>query len=145
MKISKKILIAVIFVAVLIFCKNNSYAGTQELNSLDSQVKLNSDGSMDIIETGDIYVRETNTVFKNFDTQPNISNVSVIDLETMQNFTQINQEMYHVTKNCFYALPISGNKFEIAWGVGLDDSSDTKKYKISYTVEDAVTVYNDCS
>ena len=49
---------------------------------------------------------------------------------------KINEEMYHVTKDCYYALKNSKGMFEIAWGVGLDDYSDTRQYKISYTVKD---------
>jgi len=51
--------------------------------------------------------------------------------------------MYHVTTGCFYALPISGNKFEVAWGTGLEDSSETKKYELRYKVNDAVAIHND--
>ena len=58
-------------------------------------------------------------------------------------FTQIDEEMYHVTKNCYYALKNSKGDFEIAWGVGLDNSYDTKTYEISYTVKDAIGKYND--
>ncbi len=45
----------------------------------------------------------------------------------------------------FYALETSSDEFEIAWGVGLDNSSATKKYQIKYTIMDAVKNYNDCS
>lgn len=45
----------------------------------------------------------------------------------------------------FYALEKNSSEFEIAWGVGLDDSSATKKYQIRYTIMDAVKNYNDCS
>ena len=48
---------------------------------------------------------------------------------------------------CYYALPVSNNpsKFEIAWHVGLDNSRDTKIYKLYYTIEDATRIYNDCT
>lgn len=51
--------------------------------------------------------------------------------------------MYHVTKDCYYGLVNSNGDFEIAWGVGLDDEEDTRTYEISYTVEDAISKYND--
>ena len=51
--------------------------------------------------------------------------------------------MYHVTKDCYYGLKNNDGNFEIAWGVGLDDSRATKKYKISYKVNDAIAKYQD--
>ena len=149
MKIKKKILIAFIFIAIIFIFKNTSYAGTQRLNSLDYNATLNEDGSMDVVETWDIYISETNTLFKDFDLDSSkysgITNVKVKNLSTGEILTQIEEEMYHVTMDCYYGLKIDYDTFEIAWGVGLDNSSDTRKYQISYTVQDAVTVYNDCS
>ena len=149
MKLNKKIWIAIFFVGILLLWENCSYAGTQKLNSLDYDAKLNSDGSMDVVEVWDIDIQDTNTLFKNFELDDRkysgITNVKVKDLDTGSDLTQIDEAMYHVTKNCYYGLPISNWRFEIAWGVGLDNSSATKKYQISYTIEDVVTVYEDCS
>ena len=39
--------------AILIIFNVNSYAGTQRWNSLDYDVTVNSDGSMDVVETWD--------------------------------------------------------------------------------------------
>ena len=58
-------------------------------------------------------------------------------------FTRINEEMYHVTKNCYYGLINSNGRYEIAWGINED--SGTKTYKVHYTVKDAVKTHNDCS
>lgn len=149
MKVQKKFLIALFFTAILLMLHSISYAGSQQLNSLHYDAKLNSDGSMDVVETWDIDIEETNTIFKDFNLDAEkysgITNVEVMDLDTETKLTQIDHEMYHVTKNCYYGLPIANNKFEIAWGVGLDDDSATKKYRISYTVQDAITQYQDCS
>lgn len=149
MKLNKKVWMAIFFVGILLLLENCSYAGTQELNSLDYAAQLNSDGSMDVVETWDIHIRETNTLFKDFYLDENkysgITNVKVKDLDTGKDLTEISTEMYHVTKNCYYGLQTSYNQFEIAWGVGLDNSSATKKYQISYTIEDAITVHEDCS
>ncbi len=149
MKLNQKILVALFCVGIFLLLGNYSYAGTQKLNSLDYEAQLNSDGSMDVVETWDIYIDETNTLFKDFDLDESkysgITNVKVKDLDTGMDLREINKEMYHVTKNCYYGLPISNSQFEIAWGVGLDNSSATKKYQISYTIEDVVTVHNDCS
>lgn len=138
----------ILFVGMLFLFQNDCYAGTQRLNSLDYQVQLNMDGSMDVVETWDIYVSETNTLFKDFklDEKCNyVYSAQVKDLDTGLDLTNINQEMYHVTTGCYYALPVEMDKFEIAWGVGLDDSSANKRYQISYTINDAVKSYQDCS
>lgn len=149
MKLYKKLMIIILFFVTIIALKNTSYAGTQRLNSLDYNVQLNSDGSANVVETWNIYISQTNTLFKDFNLDSSkysgITNVRVKNMETGEELTEIFQEIYHVTRDCYYGLPIKGNKFEIAWGVGLDDSSDTRKYQISYTIQDAVKVYNDCS
>lgn len=149
MKLKRKILMVLFWLTIVMGLNHVCYAGTQRLNSIDYDVQLNGDGSMDVIETWDIYIDETNTVFKDFELDQRkysgITDVKVKNLDTGMDLTQIYEEMYHVTKDCYYGLPIPGGKFEIAWGVGLDDSSDTRKYQISYTVEDVISVYQDCS
>lgn len=51
--------------------------------------------------------------------------------------------MYHVTNGCYYGLKTNSSTFEIAWGVGMDNSTGNRKFQISYTVTDVVTDYND--
>ena len=104
---------------------------------------------MDVTETWDIQVEETNTLFKTFETDNNkytgITNVQVFEIidNKEHKFTSINEFMYHVTKNCYYGMINKNGDFEIAWGIGMDNSSDTKKYKISYTVKDVIEKYSD--
>ena len=50
---------------------------------------------------------------------------------------------YHVDSGKYYGTQNQSNDFEIGWGVGLDNSSDTQKYKIEYKVENAVSKYSD--
>lgn len=150
MKLFKKILyIFLLTISFIIIGKTSSNASYQKLNSLDFQVYINNDGSMYVIEDWDIKIEETNTLFKNFKKNKSkfsdITNIKVTDLTTGKSLTQIYEEMYHVTKDCYYALDITGNKFEIAWGVGLDNTSATKKYRIEYIVEDAISKSNDCA
>lgn len=145
----KYFLISIIFIALVILINNKSYAGTQYLNSLDYNVILNSNGDMNVVETWDIDISETNTLFKDFDLDSRkysgITDVKVEDLTSGKELVQIDEEMYHVTKDCYYGLKTDYDTFEIAWGVGLDNCSDTREYQISYTVKDAVTNYKDCS
>lgn len=122
----------------------NSYLN---LNELNFYAKINDDGSMDVVETWNIEIEDTNTLFKTFELDntkfSSIDNVKVKDVTANKEFNQIDEEMYHVTKDCYYGLVNSNGDFEIAWGVGLDDEEDTRTYEISYTVEDAISKYND--
>lgn len=148
---TRKILITLIFLAIFILIGSTkcSASGDLYLKNLDFQAQINQDGSMDVTETWDISIEDTNTLFKTFKTDKSkytsITNVEVSDItnSTEQKFQKIDNLMYHVTKNCYYGLKNDKGNFEIAWGVGLDDDSARKTYKISYTVNDAIAKYND--
>lgn len=118
------------------------------LNSIDYNVVMNKDGSMDVVETWDIKINKTNTLFKTFSLSKlkygDIENVKVKDLDNNSDLTQIQEEMYHVTTGCYYGLEVNPSTFEIAWGTGMENKSGNKRYQISYTVKDVVTDYNDC-
>ncbi len=147
---TRKIITTLIFLILFIILGNNkSNAGSLYLNNLDFDAKINQDGSMNVTETWDISINETNTLFKTFKTDKDkyssITNVQVSEIigGTEKKFTQINTLMYHVTEDCYYGLTNDDGNFEIAWGVGLDNSRATKKYKISYKVNDAIGKYQD--
>ena len=150
MKANKKIILSILFLIlfILLGC-NKSNASDLYLNNLDFNAKINQDGSMDVTETWDISVEDTNTLFKTFKTDSkkytSISNVQVTEVtgSSEKSFSQIESLMYHVTKDCYYGLKNDDGNFEIAWGVGLDDESANKIYKISYKVNDAIAKYND--
>ncbi len=152
MKLNKKIILMFLLFFVFILLLNvRSYAGTQNWDSLNFNVYVNSDGSMDVEETWNIKISNTNTLFKTFDMDSSkysgITNVQVakIDNGVEIPLTRIYQEQYHVDSGCYYALPIDSSTFEIAWYVGLDNSTDTRTYKVYYTIEDAIKIYNDCT
>ena len=150
---NKTILILVFLAIFLLGLNTKSYAGYQSWNSINYDVTLNSDSSMDVIETWDVNVEYTNTLLKNFELDnskySNITNVKVFEVVNNEPIPlqQIYEEQWHVDAGCYYALPVSNNpsKFEIAWHVGLDNSRDTKIYKLYYTIEDATRIYNDCT
>ena len=151
MKTTKKLLVSICFMFLFIILatiKSNA-SSNLHLNELAFNASINTDGSMNVTETWDIEIEETNTLFKTFKTDmskySDITNVQVSEITngSARNFTKINTLMYHVTKDSYYGMINDDGNFEIAWGVGLDDSSATKKYQISYTVEDAVAKYND--
>lgn len=146
----KKIITTLIFLILFIILGNTkSNAGSLYLDNLDFDAKINQDGSMNVTETWDISISETNTLFKTFKTD-NSKYSSITDVEVAEvtnnaekKFSKVDSLMYHVTKDCYYGMKNNDGNFEIAWGVGLDDSSATKTYKISYKVNDAIAKYQD--
>lgn len=147
---NKKIIFIFCAIFLILLLGTIKVNATLELNELKFDAQINTDGSMDVTETWDIDISETNTLFKTFKIDNSkysqITNVNVTEITSGEKyFTQIYEEMYHVTKDCYYALENSKGEFEIAWGVGLDNSSDKRKYQISYTVQDAIAKYNDYS
>ena len=84
MKANKKIILSILFLIlfILLGC-NKSNASDLYLNNLDFDVKINQDGSMDVTETWDIYISETNTLYKTF--KPDNSKYSYItDVEVRE-------------------------------------------------------------
>ena len=155
-KIKKCLVMLSIIIGILVLTtiKSNASSSSSDLylNNLNFDVKINTNGSMEVTETWDIDISDTNTLYKTFEMDSsrftNITDVKVKEVTKSgaeENFTKINQEMYHVTKNCYYGLINKNGDFEIAWGVGLDHSHKTKKYKISYIVEGAINNCQDCS
>ena len=144
-KITKKWYLIILAIFIWLILTTKSFAGDQDLNELNFTVDLQSNGDMKITEIWDVDIYDTNTLFKNFKYDSNkFENVSVTDVSTGVEFSQINELMYHVTKNCFYAMRNDDGLFEIAWGVDVNNSQ-RKKYQIEYTVKDIINMYNDCS
>ena len=152
MKRLKRFIIFIILISVCMIWKTGiSKASSSDLflNLLQFEAQIQEDGSMLVTEYWDIDIEDTNTLYKTFKLDNSrystITDVTVTDITNGQNqpFRKIDQEMYHVTKNCYYGLVNKNGMFEIAWGVGLDNSSETKEYKIQYTVEDAIAKYQD--
>ena len=68
----KKVLITTIFMMLFIlFGTIKSNAGSLYLNNLDFNAQIKNDGSMDVVETWDITVQYTNTLYKSFKTDKN--------------------------------------------------------------------------
>lgn len=144
-KITKKWYLIILAIFIWLILTTKSFAGDQDLNELNFTVDLQSNGDMKVTEIWDVDIYDTNTLFKNFKYDSNkFENVSVTDVSTGVEFSQINELMYHVTKNCFYAMRNDDGLFEIAWGVDVNNSQ-RKKYQIEYTVKDIINMYNDCS
>jgi len=121
------------------------------LNNLDFTAQINEDGSMNVVETWDIDISETNTLYKTFEIDKSkyreLKDISVTEITrgTNKAFRETKIWEYHIDKNYYFGGINQDGKYEIAWGVGLDNSSDTRIYLISYTVEDAIKKYGDCA
>lgn len=142
----------IIILAFLTFLfTTTSYAGSQKLNDLKYDVVLNQDGTADVVETWNIRVSETNTLFKTFELDSkkygSITNVEVSEIKANGEIIPFNNTgvyAYHVQKGGFYALNIPGSEFEIAWGVQVENT-ETKTYQIKYKIGNAIKTYSDCS
>lgn len=145
---NNKIGIILIFTILILCCLTTISHANLYLNNLDFKAEIDNNGNMNVVETWDIKISDTNTLFKTFNIDKTrysgITNVNVEEVDK-GNFTKTDTWAYHLTKNYFYGGMNNTNEFEICWGVGLDNSSETKTYKISYTVLDAVKKYNDCT
>lgn len=150
MKTKKFLFLIVAILFWLFLLSNKSFAGTQKWNSLDYDVTINSDGSINVVETMEVYISQTNTLFKDFKLDytkySGITDVSVMQISPNEvNLNEIYTYQYHVDPGCFYALDIGNGNFEIAWHVGLDNSQATRKYQIKYKILNPVTIYKDCT
>ena len=152
MKNKTRIMLLAIILFLTFLCLPSivSAASDFTLKQIDFNVILNQDGSMHVTETWNVKIHgTTNTLFKTFEIDSSkyksIQNVNVAEITNgkSSNFTQINNEMYHVTTDCFYALKTNSKEFEIAWGI--NKNSGNRTYQISYTVKDAIKNYNDCA
>ena len=152
MKLKNKFIFILLVAFIFIFIGTiNSKAGSLYLNKLEFDVQINNDGSMDVTETWNINISSTNTLYKTFQTDiskySGITNVNIKEVAygTEKSFIETAEWAYHVKSGYYYGTANKDNNFEIGWGVGLDNSKATKTYKISYTVKDAITKYNDYS
>lgn len=148
-KIQKIFLIIIMFVSVAFIIPEVSLAGEQELNNLEFNIELTDSGSMIVEEIWDVYIYETNTLFKTFPYDNNydaISDVSVKEIfndGSVKPFNKRDVYAYHVDEDCYHALNNEDGMFEIAWGVNEEYGSVTRKFSIMYTIENCVKIYND--
>lgn len=146
----KRILLIFVLALVLILLGETRSEASLYLDNLDFQVQINDDGSMNVVETWDIKVSDTNTLYKTFikdDTKySSIMDVSVKDITKGENniFNSASKWEYHLPKGYFFAGTNNKGENEIAWGVSIE-STTRKQYLISYRVNDVITKYNDCA
>ena len=149
MKLRKLLAMFIIIIALVLLGETKSQASLH-LKNLDFQVQINDDGSMNVVETWDIKVSDTNTLYKTFikdDTKySSIMDVSVKDISKGENniFNSASKWEYHLPKGYFFGGTNNKGENEIAWGVSIE-STTRKQYLISYRVNDVITKYNDCA
>ena len=149
MKFKKAFAVLVLALALMFLGATKSEASLY-LNNLDFDVQINEDGSMDVTETWDISVSETNTLYKTFnkDSQKysGLTNISVAEITNgmHKSFSKSNVWQYHLDKGYYFGGTNNDGKYEIAWGVSIDTTS-SRKYQIKYTVEDVIHKYADCA
>ena len=147
----KKVLLFLGILFLMVICAQTAVKAESYLylDNLEFYVKINEDASINITEYWDIEIEETNTLYKTFETDnekyTGITDVKVTEITDGRNKTFIKQNNweYHVDSGKYYGTKNEEGNFEIGWGVGLDNDYDTRKYKIEYKVENAVTKYSD--
>ena len=147
MKNKKILFIFLLAISMLVLFSSKSNASLY-LNNLEFYAEIDENGDMDVTETWNINVSDTNTLYKTFKSNDskysNITNVQVSEIGK-KDFKKTNNWAYHLTKDYYFGGINQKGDFEIAWGVGLENSSATKNYEITYTVTDVITKYNDCA
>lgn len=142
----KYVIILVIIFAILgvILCFNTDKI--QIMNKLDYNVALNEDGSMNVVETWNVYVKNTGTLFKDFynTNKYPISDISVKNLKTNEQLEDLGHEEYHVPEGKYYAEEIKNNVVEVAFGTGKKKSSGNVKFQVSYKIDNVIDSYEDC-
>lgn len=145
---NKKIIFVLIFAIIVLLGLTTKSNASLYLNNLDFYAEIDTNGNMNVTETWNIRISNTNTLYKTFeldeDKYSGITNVQVSEVGK-GNFTRTNEWAYHLTKDYYFGGINDDGKFEISFGVGLDNSSATNTYKVSYTVVDAIKKYDDCA
>lgn len=145
-----KICLAIV-ITILIIGITKTVSADLKLNTLEFEADIQENGDMKVTEYWNIRIEDTNTLYKYFKRDSTkfsgIGEVLVTDITNGRN-TKLTKDIswqYHVTKNHYYGALNKDKNFEIGWGVGLDNSTATREYKIEYTVKDAITKYEDCA
>lgn len=149
MKTRKLIGIFIVSLLLILIGTTKSDASLH-LTNLDFDVQINEDGSMDVTETWDINISETNTLYKTFEidkekyTAITDFKVSEITNGTNKEFRETNVWKHHIDENYYFGGINQDGEYEVAWGVNVT-SNAKRKYEISYRVIDAIKKYGDCA
>ncbi len=141
----------VLLICVMMISCGSVFAGSQRMKEIDYQAYIKENGDVDVVESWHIWVEGTNTLFKTFEIDSSkyteITNVKVKEISDngqAKDFRDVGEWQYTVDKDGYYGEIYEGN-FEIGWYAGLGNSSDTRKYEISYTIKDGIKKGADCA
>lgn len=150
MKIKKIWAVFIISIALILIGTTKSEASLY-LNNLDFEAQINEDGSMDVVETWDVNISDTNTMYKTLKIDKskysNLTNIVVTEITDDMNKTFKKTEVwkYNLEKDYYFGGINHDGEYEIAWGVSVGSSYARRKFQIKYTVKDVVHKYLDCS
>ena len=138
--------IVLIFFIGLAFIKSSDYEKMQIMNNLEYNVSLNEDGSMNVVETWDVYVKNIGTLFKDFENNDKfpISDVYVKNLSTNEDLRKLDYKVYNVPAGEYYVEDIGNDTVEVAFRTGMGQVEGNIKYQISYKIENVINTYKDC-
>ena len=133
------------FVFMLLFSLTTVFAGYQNINSIDYNVQINDDGSINVKERLNVYIEGFNTYYKALDSDKEYTNVKVSEIRDGEKveFEDYGEWVYHAPKDMYYGDINSDGKFEIGWGVSLENSSDTRTYEIEYKIPQMISKAKD--
>lgn len=148
---TKKIWALFIISIVLVLAGTTKSEASLYLNNLDFQAQINADGSMDVVETWDINVSDTNTMYKTFKIDKskykNLTNIVVTEITNDMNkkFQETETWRYHLEKDYYFGGINHDGEYEIAWGVSAGSYSTKRIFQIKYTIQEVVHKHLDCS
>lgn len=150
LNVKKLIQIIILTLGIIILGNIESKASSELfLNNLDFETKINQDGSMNVKEIWDIDIEDANTLYKTFVIdKTKYSSISDVKVSRIidDNIVKLNQTdswAYHIEDSKYFGGFNNNSKFEIAFGVGLENKSDSRTYMIEYKVNDAIAKYFD--
>lgn len=151
MKLKNLYISMILAIFILLLIPNISNASLY-LNNLDFTMNVQSNGNIDIVETWDIEISDTNTLYKTFDLDrekySSMKNFSVEEINDIENWKlrEYSTWEYHIPEGYYFGGVNQDGNYEVAWGVNIDSTTtENKKYKISYTVIDGIKKYEDCA
>ncbi|MCI8655691.1 MAG: DUF2207 domain-containing protein [Clostridia bacterium] len=136
-------------ITIMVIGITKTVSADLKLNSLEFEANIKENGDMEVVEYWNIKIEDTNTLYKYFKRDntkfSGIEQVVVTDITNGKNVKYVRDTywQYHVAPNHYYGTFNNDRNFEIGWGVGLENQTATRKYKIEYIVKDAITKNND--
>lgn len=140
------ILLTILLLIIFLIIRKINKIENLTITELDYDIVVNDNGSIDVTEIWNLSISEVNTLFKYFSEDYNIENVKIYKIlknGKEEELIQTEEQLYPLTENVYYVQNNEDSDLAIAWGVNAKNKLIT--YKITYTVNDAIKVYQDYS